>query len=251
MFLGALERRSASEPLLHTAVWVLGEYGSLASSAGGVPGVLERLVDVFTRGHLSPDARGWLLSAMMKLVAQLGHCPSPVAALVQRCKGVAASDVAQRAAEFDALLADVSLMRAVLPADAACEDIEVDEGLSFADAFVNDALRRGAKKFLPPSKRVRRETRAQADEARTGIRFEAYEAPQPFIFTQAGAATGGAAPTPSAPEAPVVIPQQQMQTQQPATIASLAAAVPEAKRKWGKEGNMQRAGAAAVEAYAL
>lgn len=59
----------------------------------------------------------------------------------------------QRAYEFEALAKDFGLMVDVLPTDASCEDIEVDEQLSFLDPFVNDALRRGAKRYVPPTQR--------------------------------------------------------------------------------------------------
>ena len=61
---------------------------------------------------------------------------------------------AQRAYEFEALAKDFGLMVDVLPTDASCEDIEVDEQLSFLDPFVNDALRRGAMRYVPPTQRL-------------------------------------------------------------------------------------------------
>ena len=59
----------------------------------------------------------------------------------------------QRAYEFEALVKDFGLMLQVLPADASCEDLDVDEHLSSLDAFVADALRKGAKRYVPSSQR--------------------------------------------------------------------------------------------------
>ena len=115
----------------------------------------------------------------------------------------------------------------VLPADASCEDIEVDEHLSFLDAFVTDALRKGAKRYVPPAQRrgfvdglklkdgemhgpdspetvahahhapwyltgsnnkTGGQQKMRTDEAPKGIKFAAYDAPKPFPIAVAAAA---------------------------------------------------------------
>ena len=52
-------------------------------------------------------------------------------------------DVQQRCLEFKALLNHSEAMVEALPIDASCEDIEVDESLSFLQPLVNQALASG------------------------------------------------------------------------------------------------------------
>jgi len=44
-------------------------------------------------------------------------------------------------------------LQEVLPFDASCEEIEVDESLSFLDAFVSTALHNGAQPYVPRTKK--------------------------------------------------------------------------------------------------
>ena len=56
----------------------------------------------------------------------------------------------QRCGEFLELIKHPELMQLVLPVDASCEDIDIDENLSFLDDFVQAALDNGAKPYNPP-----------------------------------------------------------------------------------------------------
>lgn len=42
------------------------------------------------------------------------------------------------------------LLRVVIFPDGSCEDLGVDESLTFLDHFVEEAIRRGASRYAPP-----------------------------------------------------------------------------------------------------
>lgn len=60
-------------------------------------------------------------------------------------------EVQQRCVEFQALLQHPDVMVDVLPVDASCEDLDIDESLSCLDGFVQTAMLAGAKPYSPPS----------------------------------------------------------------------------------------------------
>lgn len=87
----------------------------------------------------------------MKLVAQNGSCPPRVVNLVNSFRRSQSLEVQQRCIEFQALLRHADVMVDVLPVDASCEDVDVDELLSTLDGFCLSALQAGAKPYSPPS----------------------------------------------------------------------------------------------------
>ena len=54
---------------MQTIFWVLGEYGGLADI--GVDGVMEKLAATAERRNLSDTVRGYMLTAIAKLCAQV------------------------------------------------------------------------------------------------------------------------------------------------------------------------------------
>ena len=87
----------------------------------------------------------------MKLVAQNGSCPTRVVALMSTFRRSQSLEVQQRCVEFQALLQHPDVMVDVLPVDASCEDLDIDESLSCLDGFVQTAMLAGAKPYSPPS----------------------------------------------------------------------------------------------------
>jgi AP-4 complex subunit epsilon-1 len=103
-------------------------------------------------------------------------------------------NVQQRCLEFHALLSHASLMQAVLPVDASCEDLGESGDLPFLDAFVAHALADGAQPYAPPSDRGGPASPTAAAHA-AGLKYDAYAAPAPAPPPAASAAAldlGGA-----------------------------------------------------------
>ena len=166
-FLDLIDKPKLPDVLAQAMAWVLGEYGYLSSSCskeeimGMLCALAEQTDDSATRSHV--------ISAIIKLVAQNGSCPSRVMQLMERYSRSSALDVQQRCLEFRALLQRSEAMVEVLPVDASCEDIEVDRGLSFLNAFVQAALNTGAKPYCPPQDFVDEDEDANAGKPSLNI----------------------------------------------------------------------------------
>lgn len=138
--------------LVQLAVWVLSEYGYL-SPTHALNQIADRLVLILEQAHQSSETRCWIVSGLMKLVAQMAHCPPAIEEIVGKYKRSRHIDLQQRCYEFEALIATPDTMRTVLPLDASCEDILVDERMSFLDDFVQMQLTAGARPYLAPAQR--------------------------------------------------------------------------------------------------
>jgi len=136
--------------LLETIAWCLGEYGYL-SAICSLDEILIMLCDVTKKGRLAPTTRKFLLSAIMKLVAQAGTCPPHAAEVIDNYTRARDTDLQQRCLEFQTLLTTApQLLGEVFPVDASAEDLEFDESLSFLNGFVNQALSNGARPYDKP-----------------------------------------------------------------------------------------------------
>uniref|UniRef100_A0A7S3HNE1 AP-4 complex subunit epsilon-1 C-terminal domain-containing protein n=2 Tax=Spumella elongata TaxID=89044 RepID=A0A7S3HNE1_9STRA len=147
-FLDLMVRPKLPEILAQAVAWVLGEYGFLSTSCS-----LEQIMDKLCQLTLQcndPLTRAHVVTAISKLVAQNGGCPAKVLAFMDRYSRSVNLDVQQRCLEFKALLKHPNTLVEVLPVDASCEDIEIDEGLSFLQGYVQSALNLGAKPYTPP-----------------------------------------------------------------------------------------------------
>ena len=74
--------------------------------------------------------------------------------------------------ELEALCSNINLMKAALPVDASCEDLEVDPHLPFLNDFVGQALANGAQPYIAPSQRA---PSPEANRKGGQMRFEEYE----------------------------------------------------------------------------
>ncbi|KAK9837092.1 hypothetical protein WJX81_002406 [Elliptochloris bilobata] len=183
-YIRLLAKPKLPDILLKVACWVLGEYGALAP--GGAVAARDRLVATGEAAALSDDIRGYLLSALAKLSAQLGL---PLGAAGEELVALAAAshsaDLQQRALELRTLLAAPAAVRAAaLPADASCEDLEVDPTLPFLDAHVASALANGAAPYIAEEQRfamgaVRPSHHDEATDHSHALRFTAYEKAAP------------------------------------------------------------------------
>lgn len=133
--------------LAQTLAWVLGEYGYL-SQTHSKEEVMDKLCDLMAQTS-DPQTRCHVISALMKLVAQNGSSPTRITKLANHFADSVSLDLQQRCLEFKALLLRSNTMVDILPVDASCEDIEVDENLTFLQAFVTKALTQGAAPYTP------------------------------------------------------------------------------------------------------
>ena len=155
--------------LIQVIAWVLGEYGFLTKRISRVM-MLDRLCDLTERCQ-DASTRGWIITAMMKIVAHNGFVPENVKDVVSKLKDSRSVELQQRCYEFMELTKNLALMKKALPLDGCCEDIEVDESLSFLDALVKEALQQGAKAY--EKKEV-----ALGVQGDAGFKTEAYKTAQ-------------------------------------------------------------------------
>lgn len=106
-FLKSIERGGSVLPDIEVNVicWVVGEYGYLAN-AHGIPldTVISLVSDLMERPHEDPSTRAWILTALLKLIAQLQTCPPQVMSLVDKYSRSRHLDSQLRALEFRALV---------------------------------------------------------------------------------------------------------------------------------------------------
>lgn len=165
--------------LLETMAWCLGEYGYLSSSLT-LEELLQQLCTIASRSHTAaPTTRKFLLAAIMKLVAQAGACPPYAAAVVDDYSRSEDADLQQRCLEFQLLITNApQVLGDVLPVDASCEDLDVDENLSFLDSFVHAALQNGAKEYDKPEDDEDDEEDAGARGYVSAFKMTPYEKPK-------------------------------------------------------------------------
>nr|CAB3479229.1 unnamed protein product [Digitaria exilis] len=178
---------------LQIICWVLGEYGT-ADGKYSASYIIGKLCDV-AEAHLTDDTvKAYAISAILKIFAfeialgrkvdMLPECQT----LLDELSASHSTDLQQRAYELQALLGlDKHAVESVMPADASCEDIEVDRNLSFLNNYVQQALENGAAPYIPESERSGvisvgsyRSQEQQETSAHT-LRFEAYEMPKPSL----------------------------------------------------------------------
>ena len=172
-FLALIKQPRLPDLLAQTMCWVLGEYGYLSRNAS-MDVIVGNLCDLMV-SHTSHDdaTRGCVVTAIMKLVAQMGTCPAKALLTIQTYETSLSTDVRQRCGEFLKLLKQPGVMVEVLPTDASCEDIEVDENLPFLNNVVNSALSSGAKPYAVPAHLVPED----AIGLKVGLKITPYEMP--------------------------------------------------------------------------
>ena len=167
-------RKVLPDLLVQVSAWVIGEYGHTSRQSDAV-GQLHALLTAMDR--TGPDqaiTKGWIISAMLKIVARHGSVPAEVLDIVQRYQNSQQVDLQQRAHEFVELVKTPQLLSAVLPADQASMEVSVDAQLTFLDGYVQAALQAGAKPYQPRSEFGLTERKEDGH----GLKFSAY-APAP------------------------------------------------------------------------
>lgn len=207
-YLKLLEKPTLSDILVQVIAWVLGEYARLATIDGyTIEDIADLLSECIERPFEDPSTRGYLVTALLKLIGQHGLKSTTAEDIIRSYRSSRMTDLQQRCYEFEQLRQSPALMRKVLPYDASCEDIAVNKDLTFLESFVRQKLDEGAKPYQNASERA---ARAQTQnvpkaevETKPSLNFMPYEAPTkapPVSFPPAVEthdAAGGEAPVPT------------------------------------------------------
>eukprot|EP00730_Choanoeca_flexa_P017685 TRINITY_DN8548_c0_g3_i3.p1 TRINITY_DN8548_c0_g3~~TRINITY_DN8548_c0_g3_i3.p1 ORF type:complete len:1290 (+),score=355.63 TRINITY_DN8548_c0_g3_i3:32-3871(+) len=180
-YIDLLEVANLPDVLVQTMAWVVGEYAYLAADYDQEV-VLELMGELLDRSYQSNAVtKGWILSAIVKLIAQTGLCPAPIKAQLQSLTSHASVNLQQRAVEALALLRNGTVMQQVFPTDASCEDLEVNPDLPFLDGVVAQALAQGHSPYKPAAERAPKPQavapQPEASRLESAFKFEAYDAP--------------------------------------------------------------------------
>ena len=98
-YIKLLSRPMLPDILVQTIAWVLGEYAYLAEDVEQED-VLDMLCDLAEQQFEGSETRGWVLSAIMKQVAQLGEIPEQVQEIVEKFLNSKDVDLQQRCHEL-------------------------------------------------------------------------------------------------------------------------------------------------------
>eukprot|EP00755_Sulcionema_specki_P022213 Sspe_Gene.75973::Locus_47470_Transcript_1_1_Confidence_1.000_Length_2855::g.75973::m.75973/K12400/AP4E1; AP-4 complex subunit epsilon-1 len=165
------DNQKLPETLIQIIAWVLGEYGYM-SEKHSKEEIINKLCDLLEKSHDDLDTRGWIITALMKITAQLGNVPKHVIDLVSTFKQSQSLPLQQRCYEFLELAKHTQLMAHVLPEDGCCLDLEVDPELSFLNAVVKQALASGMKDH-----RKKEDDFAARETKDTRLKTQAYQNP--------------------------------------------------------------------------
>lgn len=235
---------------LQVICWVLGEYGT-ADGKYSASYLTGKLCDMAESYSSDETVKAYAVTALMKIYAfeiaagrkvdMLDECQS----LVEELSASHSTDLQQRAYELQAVISlDAHAVESIMPSDASCEDIEIDENLSFLNSYVQQALENGAQPYIPESERSGMlnisnfRSQDQLEASMHGLRFEAYELPKPPVPSRIPPPLLA----PSAELVPVSEPSYSRETHQVATVPSVSDAgslelklrLDGVQRKWGK-----------------
>lgn len=174
-FLILLEKPKLPAILAQTMAWVLGEYGYLSTTCSKEV-IMNKLCDLAHQAFES-ETKSSCITALSKLIAQSGHCPSRVLQLITFYSQSKCLDLQQRCIEVLALLKISDIMADVLPVDASCEDIEIDDHLSFLNQFVQMSLNLGARPYDPPQEFLKM-LEDDGSERKSSLKITPYEVPK-------------------------------------------------------------------------
>jgi len=174
-FLILLEKPKLPAILAQTMAWVLGEYGYLSTTCSKEV-IMNKLCDLAHQAFES-ETKSSCITALSKLIAQSGHCPSRVLQLITFYSQSKCLDLQQRCIEVLALLKISDIMADVLPVDASCEDIEIDDHLSFLNQFVQMSLNLGARPYDPPQEFLKM-LEDDGSERKASLKITPYEVPK-------------------------------------------------------------------------
>ncbi|XP_050235404.1 AP-4 complex subunit epsilon [Mercurialis annua] len=231
---------------LQVICWVLGEYGTADGkfSASYITGKLCDVADAYSNDE---TVKAYAVTALMKIYAFeiaagrkvdiLPECQS----LIEELSASHSTDLQQRAYELQAVLGvDARAVEFIIPSDASCEDIEIDKNLSFLDGYIQQSIEKGAQPYIPESERCGVSNMSsfmnqdQHEASSHGLRFEAYELPNPSVPSRIPLASI----TPSTELVPIPEPSYYRETQQASSYDTGSSVVKlrldGVQKKWGK-----------------
>ncbi|KAE8677506.1 AP-4 complex subunit epsilon [Hibiscus syriacus] len=186
---------------LQVICWVLGEYGT-ADGKYSASYITGKLCDVAEAYSNDDTVKANAVTALMKIYAfeiaagrkvdMLPECQS----LMEEFLASHSTDLQQRAYELQAVIGlDAHAVESIMPSDASCEDIEVDNALSFLNGYIQYSIEKGAQPYIPESERsgmlnisnFRNQDHHEASSH--GLRFEAYELPKQTVQSRIPPAT--------------------------------------------------------------
>jgi len=186
-YLDLLEKPRISPMFFPVILWVLGEYSHEFYDASEIIG---RIWEVLGKRKTEEGTLCWGLASTLKLMsfANIG-LEEEVLSNIEKLQRSPFSDIAQRAAEVVHLNKNRALLPCAQMTTMRCAEVEVDDTLSFLDAFVNNAIANGAAEYNLPDEILLGEEIAIEDKM---LKFNAYEKP-PDVYASAVQTT--AAPT--------------------------------------------------------
>ncbi|KAK3008025.1 hypothetical protein RJ639_013437, partial [Escallonia herrerae] len=248
--------RIIGEPKLPSAFlqvicWVLGEYGTVDGNytASYIAG---KLCDV-AEAHSSDDTvKAYAVTALMKIYAfeiaagrkldMLPECQS----LIEELSASHSTDLQQRAYELQAVIGlEAQAVENIMPVDASCEDIEIDESLSFLDSYVQESFEKGAQPYIPESERYGAvnmsnfRNQDQHDASTHALRFEAYELPKPTMAGRSPTVSSSTELVPLVPEPQPTYPREIYQTPSVPSVSDTGSSeyklrLDGVQKKWGR-----------------
>merc|ERR1719285_477786 len=186
-YLDLLEKPRISPAFFPVILWVLGEYSHEFYDASEIIG---RIWEVLGKRKTEEGTLCWGLASTLKLMsfANIG-LEEDVLSNIEKLQRSPFSDVAQRASEVVHLNKNRALLLCAQMTTMRCAEVEVDDTLSFLDAFVSNAIANGAAEYNLPDEILLGEEIAIEDKT---LKFNAYEKP-PDVYASAVQTT--AAPT--------------------------------------------------------
>ncbi|KAL7543085.1 hypothetical protein ACHAXR_013039 [Thalassiosira sp. AJA248-18] len=176
--------------LVETLAWVLGEYGYL-SSVMPLDAIIDGMCKLLESGSTArlgggaASTRRLVLSAIMKMTAQLGSCPTPAAKVIDDYTKSSDPDAQRRCLEFQTILTQAPhLLGEVFPVDASLEDVDVDMNLSFLDGVVGEAISNGSRPYQKPEDDDDDEVNAIGSQAASAFKMTPYEKPSEKTYGQ-------------------------------------------------------------------
>lgn len=175
-YIDLLEKPVLPDILVWIICWVLGEYSYTAPDYEPAF-VLEQLFSLMERKFEDPSTKAWIVTAVGKLTSRIGQMHAATRDMLEKHMGGVDVELRQRCSEIQELSQNTFLMQSVLPIDGCCEDLEVDESLSFLDDVVSEALSKGASPYKAVSERRTDARIKDVSESEPTLKFTPYENP--------------------------------------------------------------------------
>ncbi|KAL5469365.1 hypothetical protein EMCRGX_G030615 [Ephydatia muelleri] len=242
-YIEMLDKPNIPDVLVQIIAWVVSEYNYVLEGEVDLEELLEKMTSLLHRKFQDPTTYSWVVSAITKMVAQLGRMSDIVHSQLILHLSSVHTDIQQRCSELMQLNKEMVLIQKVLPLDSACEDLEVDSSLSFLDDYVAMALSRGKSPYKPASQRMETVTVKELPKS-AGIKFQPYQLTTPStVVTHLLPAAITTVPEPTTPttlirgQPAASAPTETLGVASGLTVpdSGIGLAAPKS-RVWGKEG---------------